>query len=66
MARGQGTSYWRASRGEQGAIAQYQHHIQQLGDESAKALLRRIVMDEECHLQAFTDQFRQWAEKEGR
>ena len=64
--KGAGNILLESIQGEQGAIAQYQQHIQQLGDESAKALLRRIVMDEECHLQAFTDQFRQWAEKEGR
>ena len=66
MARGQGIPYWRASRGSREPSPSTSSTSSSWGMNRPKALLRRIVMDEECHLQAFTDQFRQWAEKEGR
>lgn len=45
---------------EQGAIEQYQCHIRCIQDESVKALLRRIIMDEEVHLHTFIDLYRKF------
>lgn len=45
---------------EEAAISQYQCHIHRIPDESVKALLRRIIMDEEVHLQTFKDLYCQF------
>lgn len=45
--------------GEQGAIAQYGRHIQCIQDESVRELLRRIILDEELHIQIFSDLYHQ-------
>ena len=44
---------------EQGAINQYRRHIRCIEDVSVQALLERIVLDEERHLQLFQQLYRQ-------
>ena len=44
---------------EQGAIDQYRRHIRCIEDSSVQALLERIVLDEQSHLQLFQQLYRQ-------
>lgn len=45
-------------RAEQDAIKIYRHHIQLIHDPCIKAVLERIVMDEEHHLCLFQEQYK--------
>jgi bacterioferritin len=48
---------------EKSAIVQYRKHIDMIDDEYIKALLSRIILDEQHHLEAFTTQKLKYCKK---
>lgn len=52
-----------AIRSEQAAIRKYENQARWIADENVRANLRRIILDERCHLEEFT---RLWREHTGR
>ncbi|MCW2278496.1 ferritin-like domain-containing protein [Heliophilum fasciatum] len=48
---------------EKGAIQQYRRHVDQIQDPFIKAILNRIIMDEEYHLKLFMEAYRKYSAK---
>ncbi|QGG48442.1 ferritin-like domain-containing protein [Heliorestis convoluta] len=51
---------------ERSAILQYRRLIDQIDDPYVKAILRRIIKDEQHHLKLFTEAYRRYQQKAGR
>lgn len=45
---------------ERGAIVQYRRHAEQISDPYVRALLNRIIKDEEYHLKLFTEAYQRY------